>query len=113
MRLAVADILTTFAQNNPGSIPPALIMEYLDLPFTAKQQVQAYTQQNQQAQQAIQQQEFELKKRELEIKETEALAKVDLGKAKIIADMVIKKEEGDRKTEAEAVKAAKVAQGGK
>jgi hypothetical protein len=87
-------------------------MEYLDLPFTAKQKVQAYTQQSQQAQQDAQNKEYELKTRELDVKEAEAVAKIDLGKAKMLADMIIKREERERKAEVEAEKAAKIAQGG-
>lgn len=40
LRLAIAQMLTEFAQNNPGSVPPGIIMEYANLPFTVKQQVQ-------------------------------------------------------------------------
>lgn len=40
MRLAIAQMLTDFSQNNPGSIPPGVIMDYANLPFTVKQQVQ-------------------------------------------------------------------------
>ena len=82
-------------------------MEYLDLPFTAKQKVQAYTQQNQQAQQDAQDKEYGLKTRELDVKEAEAIAKIDLGKAKILADMIIKREEGERKAKEIASKSNK------
>lgn len=40
LRLAIAQMLTDFAQNNPGSVPPGIIMDYANLPFTVKQQVQ-------------------------------------------------------------------------
>jgi hypothetical protein len=41
LRLSIAQMLTDFSQNNPGSIPPSIIMEYANLPFTVKQEVQA------------------------------------------------------------------------
>jgi hypothetical protein len=41
LRLAIAQMLADFSQNNPGSIPPGIIMEYANLPFTVKQTVQA------------------------------------------------------------------------
>ena len=41
LRLAIAQMLTDFSQNNPGSIPPGIIMEYANLPFTVKQAVQS------------------------------------------------------------------------
>lgn len=42
-RMSTAKALMDFNQTNPGSIPPALIMEYLNMPFSAKQQVIEYT----------------------------------------------------------------------
>lgn len=39
MRMAVAQILTDFSQNNPGAIPPDLILEYANIPFTVKMRV--------------------------------------------------------------------------
>jgi hypothetical protein len=39
MRLAVAQMLTDFSHNNPESIPPDLILEYANVPFTVKQRI--------------------------------------------------------------------------
>lgn len=39
MRLATAQILTEFSQNNPGSVPPDIILEYANIPFTVKMRV--------------------------------------------------------------------------
>jgi hypothetical protein len=45
MRMAVAQMLTDFAQNNPGSIPPDMILEYSDMPLSARLKVKAYHEQ--------------------------------------------------------------------
>jgi len=42
-RMSTAKALMDFNQTNPGSIPPALILEYMNMPFSAKQQVIEYT----------------------------------------------------------------------
>jgi len=42
VRRSVAMALTELSQNNPGSIPPEIIMEYLELPLTVKMKVQRY-----------------------------------------------------------------------
>jgi len=44
MRMAIMQMLTEYSQNNPGSIPPDLIMEYSDLPLSAVKKVRDYTQ---------------------------------------------------------------------
>ena len=44
MRMATAQMLTDYSQNNPGTIPPDLIMEYSDLPLTAITKVKEYSQ---------------------------------------------------------------------
>jgi hypothetical protein len=43
MRMATAQMLTDYSQNNPGTIPPDLIMEYSDLPLTAITKVKEYS----------------------------------------------------------------------
>ncbi len=45
MRRGIAQILTEMNQNNPGIIPPEIILDYIGVPFTTKKQVQAYNQQ--------------------------------------------------------------------
>ena len=52
MRMAVAQTLTEFAQNNPGAIPPDIILDYMDMPFTVKQRVQEAWKAQQEAQQS-------------------------------------------------------------
>jgi hypothetical protein len=42
MRMATAQMLTDYSQNNPNTIPPDLIMEYSDLPLTAIMKVKEY-----------------------------------------------------------------------
>ncbi|RPI55859.1 MAG: hypothetical protein EHM49_01410 [Deltaproteobacteria bacterium] len=44
MRREIAQMLMELAHNNPDSIPPEIILEYLDLPLTAKMKVQQYNQ---------------------------------------------------------------------
>lgn len=39
MRAATAMMLNDFAHNNPGSIPPDVILEYVNIPFTVKQRI--------------------------------------------------------------------------
>jgi len=43
MRMAVMQMLTEYSQNNPGTIPPDLILEYSDLPISAINKVREYT----------------------------------------------------------------------
>lgn len=47
MRMAVAEMLTDFSQNNPGVIPPDIIMEYSDLPLSVRTKVMQYHAQQQ------------------------------------------------------------------
>jgi len=43
-RLAIAKMLVDFSQNNPGMIPPDIILDYANLPFTVKQEIKAFNQ---------------------------------------------------------------------
>jgi len=54
MRRQTAMMLMEFAQTNPGTIPPELVMEYMDLPFSAKEQVKAYAEESYQRDLALQ-----------------------------------------------------------
>lgn len=45
VREAVAAILTDLSRNSPGVIPPDIIFDYLDLPFTVKQRLLSYMEQ--------------------------------------------------------------------
>lgn len=80
MRLAVAQMLTEFGRNNPGTIPPDLIMEYTNLPFSAKQRVKEFTEALRAQEQENFDREMELKEKEVEAKITAARAKPDKGK---------------------------------
>ena len=42
MRRGIAQMLMDMASQNPDSIPPEVIMEYMDLPFSVKEQVKEY-----------------------------------------------------------------------
>jgi len=75
-RTYIAQILAEYAHNNPGAIPPDLILEYSNVPFSVKQQVKAFHEQQMMAQQKQQEAENAFKQRELEIKMLEAEAKM-------------------------------------
>lgn len=49
IRGAIAQMLTEFAQTNPGSIPPQIIMEYAGLPTKVRQEIAVYQQQQAEA----------------------------------------------------------------
>jgi len=103
MRMTTAQILTDVNHNNPGSIPPDIILEYSDVPFSIKQRVrQAYeaTQQIQQEQQLAESErvkaETEIKKAELKLKKEE----IELKKA----ELALKQEELKSKEKIEMAK---------
>ena len=62
-RLAIAKMLVDFSQNNPGMIPPDIILDYANLPFTVKQEIKAFNE----AAQAEEQRRWE-KEMEIEMK---------------------------------------------
>ena len=66
MRLTIAQILTEFSHNNPGSIPPDLVLDYTDMPYTAKQKVKAFHKAVQEQEQANIDREFDLKEKEID-----------------------------------------------
>ena len=41
-KLAIAKMLTDFSQNNPGTIPPDVILDYTAIPFSVKQRIKEY-----------------------------------------------------------------------
>jgi hypothetical protein len=45
MRMTIAAMLNDFSQNNPGTIPPEMIMEYMDMPLSARRQVAQFREQ--------------------------------------------------------------------
>ena len=80
MRSATAQILTDFAQNNPGSIPPDVILDYADIPYTVKERVRAFweEQQKMEREKADRDYELELMKLDLErmkIKQSKSVRK--------------------------------------
>jgi hypothetical protein len=50
-RAAIAEMLIEFSHNNPNSIPPDIILDYVNIPFSAKQRIKEYWIQQQQLQQ--------------------------------------------------------------
>lgn len=79
MRMATLQMLADFGQQNPGSIPPEMIIEYSDLPLSAKLQVKNYRLE----QQKIQQQEVQMK---VQMEQS----KVQVDQAKITVDAQLK-----------------------
>ncbi len=67
-RLAVAQLLSDMNHNNPGMIPPSIILEYANLPFSVISEVQEFFRQQQEAAMKAQEREFELQEKELQIK---------------------------------------------
>ena len=95
MRMAILQMLADYGQQNPNSIPPDLIMEYSDLPFTAKQRVKEYNQMMMQredariqAQLAVEQEKTmrEDAFKRLELAVTEGIARMEAQVKLIIAD---------------------------
>jgi hypothetical protein len=78
MRLAIAQMLTEFSQNNPGSIPPDIVLDYANLPFTVKQRVKETTAQMQQQEQANIEAERALKVQEMTTKVNLELTKMKM-----------------------------------
>lgn len=74
MRMAIAQWLTDFAMNNPNLIPPDVIMEYSNIPFSVKQQVKNWIAMQQQREDEFKMAELKLQERELDIKEKAATA---------------------------------------
>lgn len=50
-RQSIAQILTEYSHNNPGLIPPDIILDYADVPYTVKQRIKVAWEQQQKAQQ--------------------------------------------------------------
>jgi len=68
IRAATAQMLVDFSQNNPNTIPPDVILEYTDLPYSAKQRVRAFWEEQQNAQKEAADREYELRLKEIEAK---------------------------------------------
>ena len=69
IRAATAQMLVDFSHNQPEIIPPDIILDYVDIPFTAKQRVRDHWEAMQVAKKEEADREYELKLRELEIKD--------------------------------------------
>ncbi len=52
MRMAIAQILTDFSHNNPGTIPPDLVLEYSSVPYSAKVKIKQFWEQQRAIEQA-------------------------------------------------------------
>ncbi len=84
MRVATGEMIADFSHNNPGVIPPDIFLDYIGLPWSVKQKVAMFH--DQQRQMQIQQAEherkiaIELKEREVVVKEFEAKVKMELAK---------------------------------
>lgn len=72
IRAATAQMLIDFNHNQPGTIPPDVLLEYVDLPFTAKQRVKTQWEAQQEAQREATDRDYELKLKELDIKAKQA-----------------------------------------
>lgn len=107
MRLTIAQILAEVNHNNPGSIPPDIILEYSDIPYSVKQRVKSnFEAQQQQAAQQAQleaqriQAEVEIKQAELQIKQVELQikqAELDLKEKEITINAGMKQQELETK----------------
>ena len=60
MRSYVAEVLNDFARNNPGSIPPDIILEYLNIPFTTRQRITSFWEEARAAEKLQADREYEL-----------------------------------------------------
>jgi hypothetical protein len=72
MKAFALTMLSQFGANNPNTIPPDLLMEYSSLPYSAKQRVRAFNQQQMEREDQKFAAEMQLKVRELDIKEKAA-----------------------------------------
>jgi hypothetical protein len=79
-RQAFAGLLMDYSQNNPGAIPPDMILEYADAPYSAIQKVKESNQASQQASQLEKDRLYELELLKIQVKadgqETDAVIKV-------------------------------------
>jgi hypothetical protein len=64
----ILEMLSNFGQANPGTIPPELLIEYSNLPYSAKQEVKAFNEQQRMMQEQARQEEMDLKETELKLK---------------------------------------------
>ena len=67
-RMLISQVLTDYSHNNPGAISPDLILEYANVPFTAKKKVQQTFEAQQQQQQANIEEDRKIKLLEIQAK---------------------------------------------
>ena len=77
-RMLIAQILSDYSHNNPGVIPPDVVLEYSNVPFTIKQKVQQNFVTQQQQQQANIEEERKIKLLEIQAKVNAANANATL-----------------------------------
>jgi hypothetical protein len=59
-RMATAQVLTEFAHNNPDSIPPDIMLDYSNVPYSVKQRVKMNWEAAQKRQQELEDREYKL-----------------------------------------------------
>ena len=67
MRQATAQIIMDYSHNNPGTVPPDIILEYSDIPLSVVQKIKTYHDQVKQLEQANIEADRELKLKELQV----------------------------------------------
>jgi hypothetical protein len=77
-RMLISQILTDFSHNNPGSIPPDVVLDYANVPYTVKQRVKQTSAAQQQQQQDNVEEDRKLKLLELQVKADAANASTTL-----------------------------------
>jgi len=76
MRAIIGQVLLDFSHNNPGTIPPDIVLDYLNIPYTAKERVK----------------EFHAQQRELEQANIEADRELEIMKINTTKNREVKKE---------------------
>jgi hypothetical protein len=92
-RKAVASMLVEHSQNNPGAIPSDVILDYADVPYSVKERVKQYNEQNAAAAQQEKDRLYELE-----------LLKIQMKGNEVAADQVIKQREVEIKARQQAAK---------
>jgi len=67
-RMLISQILTDFSHNNPGTIPPDIVLDYANVPYTVKQRVKQTSDAQQQQQQANIEEDRKIKLLEIQAK---------------------------------------------
>jgi len=67
-RMLIAEMLADYSRNNPGSIPPDLVLEYANVPYTVKQKVKQFSAATQQQQQENVEEDRKLKMLDIQVK---------------------------------------------